>query len=79
MVHEPIISDELFEAAKMTKSYKALPKFPAVTRDIALLVDDSVLVADIEEAIRKAGGNSGNHLKITPACHIKQVRCITRE
>ena len=49
--------DQLFEAAKMTKSYKALPKFPAVTRDIALLVDDSVLVADIEEAIRKAGGN----------------------
>ena len=45
----------------MTKSYKALPKFPAVTRDIALLVDDSVLVADIEEAIRKAGGNSGNN------------------
>ena len=49
--------DQLFEAAKTAKKYKALPKFPAVTRDIALLVDDSVLVQDIEETIRKAGGN----------------------
>ncbi|MEN8076203.1 phenylalanine--tRNA ligase subunit beta [Clostridioides difficile] len=49
--------DALFEASNTTKSYKALPKFPAVTRDIALLCDDSILVADIEETIRKAGGN----------------------
>lgn len=49
--------DALFEASNTTKSYKPLPKFPAVTRDIALLCDDSILVADIEETIRKAGGN----------------------
>ena len=49
--------DALFEASNMNKSYKALPKFPAVTRDIALLCDDSILVAEIEETIRKAGGN----------------------
>ena len=49
--------DALFEASNTNKTYKALPKFPAVTRDIALLCDDSILVADIEETIRKAGGN----------------------
>lgn len=49
--------DALFEASNTNKSYKPLPKFPAVTRDIALLCDDSILVADIEETIRKAGGN----------------------
>lgn len=49
--------DFLFEAATVVKSYKPLPKFPAVTRDIALLCDDSILVQEIEETIRKAGGN----------------------
>jgi len=49
--------DALFEASSTTKTYKPLPKFPAVTRDIALLCDDSILVAEIEETIRKAGGN----------------------
>ncbi len=49
--------DLLFEYAKIDKKYKALPKFPAVTRDIALLVNDEVLVQEIEETIRKAGGN----------------------
>ena len=49
--------DVLYEAADMDRKYKALPKFPAVTRDIALLVDDAVLVQEIEDCIRKAGGN----------------------
>lgn len=49
--------DSLFEASSTTKTYKPLPKFPAVTRDIALLCDDSILVAEIEETIRKASGN----------------------
>ena len=45
----------LFEYSKTNKKYKALPKFPAVTRDIALLVDDEVLVQEIEETIKRAG------------------------
>lgn len=36
--------------------FTELPKFPAVTRDIAMLVDKTVPVADIEEIIRKASG-----------------------
>ncbi len=37
--------------------YKALPRFPAVERDLALLCDSSMPVATIEKIIRKAGGN----------------------
>ncbi|MDZ5010620.1 phenylalanine--tRNA ligase subunit beta, partial [Clostridium perfringens] len=40
--------DILFNNAETTKKYKPLPKFPAVTRDIALLVNDEVLVQEIE-------------------------------
>ncbi|MDD7793997.1 phenylalanine--tRNA ligase subunit beta [Clostridium sp. 'White wine YQ'] len=49
--------DVLYEASNTIKAYKPLPKFPAVTRDIALLVDDAVLVGEIEDTIRKAGGS----------------------
>ncbi len=37
--------------------YKQICRFPAVTRDIAMLVDDDVKAADIESIIRRAGGN----------------------
>jgi len=36
--------------------YKQLPKFPAATRDIAMLVDITVPVADIENIILSSGG-----------------------
>ena len=36
--------------------YKALPRFPAVERDLALLCNADMPVAEIEKIIRKAGG-----------------------
>ena len=36
--------------------YKALPRFPAVERDLALLCDAAMPVASIEKIIRQAGG-----------------------
>ncbi len=38
--------------------YKALPRFPAVERDLALLCDAGMPVAGIEKIIRKAGGKT---------------------
>ena len=35
---------------------KALPRFPAVTRDIALVMNESVEAGPLMDAIRKAGG-----------------------
>lgn len=49
--------DAIYENSELENKYKALPKFPAVTRDIALIVDEEVLVQDIEDTIRKAGSN----------------------
>lgn len=56
--------DGLFNYAKIEKSYKPLPKFPAVTRDMALIVDDEILVQEIEDTIRRAGGNLVEKVKL---------------
>jgi phenylalanyl-tRNA synthetase beta chain len=37
--------------------YKQLPKYPAVSRDIAMLLDDSINVYEIEKIIKKCSGN----------------------
>ena len=46
----------LFEHAVTKAQYRPLPKFPATTRDIALLCDDQLPVAKLEKAIRTAAG-----------------------
>ena len=46
--------DTLLAARPQGMHYKALPKFPAVERDIAVVCDRSVPVADLEDCIRKA-------------------------
>ena len=56
--------DVLFNNAKLEKKYKVLPKYPAVTRDIAMLVNDEVLVQDIEDTIKRAGGNLVEKVKL---------------
>ena len=48
--------DLLFDAADVKRSYTPIPKFPAATRDLAVLVDDEVLVGDIEDIIKRTGG-----------------------
>ncbi|NFO09734.1 phenylalanine--tRNA ligase subunit beta [Clostridium botulinum] len=65
--------DALYESADMDRKYKALPKFPAVTRDIALLVEDSILVQEIEECIRKAGGNLVEKVQLFDIYKGKQI------
>ena len=47
---------KLFATEKATIIYKPLPRFPAVERDLALLCDADMPVADIADTIRKAGG-----------------------
>ena len=38
------------------KTYTPLPKYPAVTRDIAVVCDEAVTVAALSDCIRAAGG-----------------------
>ncbi len=47
---------ELMENSDPQKIYKPLPKFPATTRDISVVCDDLLPVAELEKAITKAVG-----------------------
>ena len=47
--------ENIFAVSAMKKSYKALPKFPASTRDFSFLCDEDLTVGEIEEAMRKSG------------------------
>lgn len=47
----------LFENRNTEKTYRPLPKFPAVTRDIAVIADDSVMVAEISDIIKSTAGS----------------------
>ena len=46
----------LFAAAETEITYKPLPKFPAMTRDLSLVCDEDIAVAELEDAIREAVG-----------------------
>lgn len=56
--------DLMFEYAKSEKTYVPLPKFPAVTRDLALICDDSIPVLTLERAIVKGAGNLLEKIKL---------------
>ena len=40
------------------KKYEGIAKFPAVTRDISMVVPKNILVGQIEEVIEKSGGKN---------------------
>ncbi len=65
---EPMVAN-----ASLKAQYKPLPKFPAVTRDIALLVKDEVLVKQIEDVIRQRSGRIFEDLKLFDVYKGKQV------
>ena len=46
----------LMKYASKKFHFESLPKYPAIERDLALLVDDDVQAADIERTIKKSGG-----------------------
>ncbi len=48
--------DKVFKTEKAPIIYKPLPRFPAVERDLALLCDADMPVAEIADTIRNAGG-----------------------
>lgn len=47
---------ELMSAAADRITYRPLPKFPATTRDLSLICDDEIPVAELEKAIKGAVG-----------------------
>lgn len=54
----------LMQLTRMDRIYKALPKYPAITRDIAILVDETVTASQIDDVIKTNGGKylEGGHV-----------------
>ncbi|MGN0661454.1 MAG: phenylalanine--tRNA ligase subunit beta [Oscillospiraceae bacterium] len=48
--------DKLFALSDREKTFKPMPKFPAVTRDLSLICDEDIPVRVIEKAIAKGAG-----------------------
>lgn len=65
--------DALMENDVAEIKYKPLPKFPAVTRDMAFTLDDSILVEQIEDIIKKQGGNLVESFKLFDIYKGKQI------
>lgn len=53
--------------------YKALPKYPATSRDLAMLVDVDVNAADIEKAMTKAAGQNLTQITLFDVYTGKQI------
>ena len=48
--------DLLFEKSSQKKSYKPLPKFPAITRDFSFVCDEALELGQVVAVMAKAGG-----------------------
>lgn len=49
--------DKVFNLYKFDKKYKQIPKYPSVTFDLSIVVDENVLVQDIEKIIKSKSGS----------------------
>lgn len=47
--------DMIIDRSNLVELYRELPKYPGITRDLALIVDEEVLAGEIEEVIYKHG------------------------
>ncbi len=48
--------EDIFSAANFTKTYHALPKYPALTRDLALICDEDIQAGEVEAVMTEAAG-----------------------
>ncbi|CCO07263.1 phenylalanine--tRNA ligase subunit beta [Desulforamulus hydrothermalis] len=64
---------QLILVKRPIKQYRGLPKFPLVERDLAVLVKQEVLAAELLSVIKKAGGNLLKHADIFDVYQGSQV------
>ena len=65
--------DALAELVPTTPGYRPVSTFPAVIQDIAVVVDDDVPAADVEAAVRNAGGDLLERLRLFDVYRGEQV------
>ncbi len=59
---------------KVERKYTHLPKFPAVTRDLAFVCDDSISAFQIEKIIKENGGKTLESVKLFDVYKGKQIK-----
>lgn len=65
--------DTMFEYAELEKHYTPLPKYPAVTRDLALICDKDIPVLELEKAIKEGAGKYLETVKLFDVYQGKQI------
>jgi phenylalanyl-tRNA synthetase beta chain len=65
--------DTLFRHARLEKAYTPLPRFPAVSRDLALVCDDGIPVKKLEKAIREGAGGLLENVKLFDVYRGEQI------
>ncbi len=63
----------LYNLADLDRKYTEIPKYPSVTRDIAVLIDNAVLVQDMEKIFKKQGGSLLESYKLFDVYKGKQL------
>ena len=56
--------EKIIELTNFDKKYKTLPKYPSMSRDIALIVDEEVLFGDINNIVLKHGKDLVENIEI---------------
>jgi len=64
---------ELFAVANNEITYKPLPKFPAMTRDISLVCDETIPVGELEKTISEAVGKSLEKIELFDVYQGEQI------
>lgn len=65
--------DSVVRHANIAKAYEPLPKYPATSRDIALLVDEEIQVGEIENIIKEHGKSILEKVQLFDVYRGKQV------
>ncbi len=63
----------LIMAMEETLRYSELPKFPPADRDLAIVVDEQIPAAEVEESIRKSGGGLVLEIELFDIYRGKQI------
>lgn len=65
--------DAIVEYSNLDKKYKALPKYPAIVRDIAIVLDKDIMAQEIEETILNQGKGLIDEIKLFDIYEGEQV------
>lgn len=65
--------EALTKKANLNRSFKAVPKFPAVNRDLALLVKEDIMVGELEKVMKAKGGKNLESLQLFDVYQGKQI------